>query len=114
VSLRTEYDADRHLVRISVVDNGEGMSEELQQKLFEPFTSTKGLRGTGLGLVVTRKVVEEHGGRVDIESEPATGSTFTLTLPVSTSAVGSANDTMGPAFSESSMRSGSEEGGWGV
>jgi len=101
VSLRTEYDADQQQVRIAVVDNGEGMSEEIQQKLFEPFSSTKGLRGTGLGLVVTRKVVAEHGGRVDVESEPGKGSTFTLTFPVESVSGASAGDTLGPATSES-------------
>jgi signal transduction histidine kinase len=100
VSLRSEYEPDQQLVRIAVIDNGEGMSEELQQKLFEPFESTKGLRGTGLGLVVTQKVVEEHGGRVDVESAPGEGSTFTLTFPVDAGSYAAAGDTAGPATSE--------------
>jgi signal transduction histidine kinase/pSer/pThr/pTyr-binding forkhead associated (FHA) protein len=96
VSLRTEYDAQGQVFRISVVDNGEGMNPDVQQKLFEPFTSTKGLRGTGLGLVVTRKVVEEHGGQVAVDSELGKGSRFTLTLPVEAGQVAAAGDTLGP------------------
>jgi len=97
VSLRTEYDPDGQLIRIAVIDNGEGMDESTQQKLFQPFHSTKGLRGTGLGLVVTKKVIEEHHGWVEIESEPGEGSTFTLTIPLAAEGVASAADTHGPA-----------------
>jgi signal transduction histidine kinase len=96
VSLRTEYDPEQQVVRIAVVDNGEGMTAQTQQKLFEPFHSTKGLRGTGLGLVVTKKVIEEHYGRVEVDSRPGEGTTFTLTIPVGGAAT-SAADTHGPA-----------------
>ncbi len=57
------------------------MSEEVLQKLFTSFFSTKGHRGTGLGLMVTRKLVEEHGGTIEVKSEVGKGTTFTVRLP---------------------------------
>ena len=68
-------------VRISVRDNGIGMSQEVRDKLFTSFFSTKGHRGTGLGLLVTRKSMEEHGGTIGVESEVGKGTVFTLRLP---------------------------------
>ena len=95
VSLRTEYDEPNDAVRIAVGDNGEGMSEQTRANLFEPFHSTKGLKGTGLGLVVTKKIAEEHGGRIDVESEEGEGTTFTLTLPLTAEAASTSADTHG-------------------
>jgi|GEM_PF-871092 len=69
-------------VRFQVSDNGTGMDEETQKKLFTYFFTTKGYKGTGLGLPVTQKIVEEHGGNLTFETEPGKGTTFTLTLPV--------------------------------
>jgi PAS domain S-box-containing protein len=69
------------LIRFSVSDTGSGMSEEVREKLFTSFFSTKGHRGTGLGLLVTRKLVEEHGGKIDVGSTPGKGTTFTVQLP---------------------------------
>ena len=68
-------------VRINVRDNGIGMSREVRDKLFTSFFSTKGHRGTGLGLLVTRKSVEEHGGTIGVASEAGKGTVFTLRLP---------------------------------
>ena len=95
VSLRTEYDEPNDAVRIAVGDNGEGMSEQTRANLFEPFHSTKGLKGTGLGLVVTKKIAEEHGGRIDVESAEGEGTTFTLTLPLTAEAASTSADTHG-------------------
>ena len=69
------------LVRVSVRDTGCGMSKETLAKLFTVFFSTKGSKGTGLGLPVSQKIVEEHGGRIDVESQEGKGTTFTLCLP---------------------------------
>jgi len=71
---------------IQVTDNGTGMDEETRGKLFNMFFSTKGSAGTGLGLVVARKVVAEHGGAISVESTPGEGSTFTVKLPLGGSA----------------------------
>jgi len=68
-------------IRISVRDNGIGMSQSVRNKLFTSFFSTKGHRGTGLGLLVTRKSVEEHGGTIEVASEEGQGTVFTLRLP---------------------------------
>jgi len=64
-----------------VEDNGPGIPEEIKEKLFDKFYSTKGSRGTGLGLVITRKVVEEHGGTIMVDSEPGQGTRFTIEIP---------------------------------
>ena len=87
VSLKTSREAG-NLIRFDVADNGAGMSDELQKKLFTSFFSTKGHRGTGLGLMVTRKLVEEHGGTIAVDSQPGTGTTFTMHLPYDTLADG--------------------------
>jgi PAS domain S-box-containing protein len=69
-------------VRISVKDTGVGISPENMKKLFEPLFTTK-TKGIGLGLSISRKLIEANGGRIEVESEPGKGSTFTLVLPVS-------------------------------
>jgi len=68
-------------IRFDVADNGSGMTEEVQEKLFERFFSTKGPKGTGLGLLVTRKIVDEQGGTISFESAPGKGTTFTMRFP---------------------------------
>jgi signal transduction histidine kinase len=79
VVLRASKDGDR--VRIEVCDDGAGMSEEVREHIFEDFYTTKGSMGTGLGLVVVRKIISEHGGSVEFESAPGEGTTFTIHLP---------------------------------
>ena len=68
-------------VAVRVTDNGCGMAEEDRQRIFDPFFSTKGAKGTGLGLAVARKIVQEHGGVISAGSSPGRGTVFTLTLP---------------------------------
>lgn len=70
-------------VRVVVRDTGCGMSKETLARLFTAFFSTKGSKGTGLGLPVTRKIIEEHGGRIEVASEVGVGTTFTICLPAS-------------------------------
>ncbi len=67
---------------LQVTDDGIGMSDEVKENLFKRFYSTKGSKGTGLGLLVTRKIVEEHGGRITCVSRLGEGSTFTAELPL--------------------------------
>jgi PAS domain S-box-containing protein len=64
-----------------VEDQGCGMDPEVKDKVFRSFFTTKGLKGTGLGLLVTRKTVEEHGGRISVDSVPGEGSIFRIELP---------------------------------
>jgi signal transduction histidine kinase len=66
---------------LEVTDNGCGMDDETQKKVFSTFFTTKGLEGTGLGLLVTRKLVRAHGGEVRVESELDRGSAFRLEFP---------------------------------
>lgn len=66
---------------VEVSDNGPGIPEALREKVFEPFFSTKGSQGTGLGLAVTRKIILEHGGRIKAEQGPEGGALFTMVLP---------------------------------
>jgi signal transduction histidine kinase/CheY-like chemotaxis protein len=68
-------------IAFEVLDNGCGMDEDIKQQLFASFFSTKGSKGTGLGLLVTQKIVQEHGGVLSVNSEPGKGSTFTMVLP---------------------------------
>lgn len=67
---------------LQVSDNGTGMPSEVREKLFNRFYSTKGSKGTGLGLVITRKVVEEHGGVIQVDSALGRGTTFTIEIPL--------------------------------
>ncbi len=80
VTVRTALGGDRDLI-IEVEDNGAGMSEAVSKKIFTSFFSTKGHRGTGLGLLVTRKNVEEHGGTIEVSSREGEGTVFTIRLP---------------------------------
>jgi len=64
-----------------VVDDGPGIEKMDQERVFDALFSKKGSKGTGLGLAVTKKIVEEHGGRIDLESEPGRGASFTIRLP---------------------------------
>jgi signal transduction histidine kinase len=70
-----------HRVRIEVRDNGVGMDQEVQRKIFTTFFSTKGAKGTGLGLLAAQKVVHEHGGQIMVASDVGQGTTFTIFLP---------------------------------
>jgi signal transduction histidine kinase len=69
-------------ILLEVEDNGMGIDHEVGQKLFNIFFSTKGSRGTGLGLLLSRKIVEEHGGEIRFHSEPHKGSVFQVVLPI--------------------------------
>ena len=68
-------------VEYQVTDNGCGMDEETRKKIFQIFFSTKGSRGTGLGLMIARKIVDEHGGLIDLSSEKGIGTVFRVKLP---------------------------------
>jgi len=69
-------------VAVEVADTGKGITEEVLPKIFDPFFSTKEVgKGTGLGLSVSYKIVQQHGGRIDVESTPGAGTRFTVWLP---------------------------------
>jgi nitrogen fixation/metabolism regulation signal transduction histidine kinase len=71
--------ADQPAVRLTVADNGPGFSAQLLQRAFEPYITTKA-HGTGLGLAIVRKIVEEHGGYIDISNRRTGGARITILL----------------------------------
>lgn len=77
--LETEADAGKTIL-FEISDNGTGMTDEVKKKLFTRFFSTKAGRGTGLGLLVTQKIIREHGGEISFESKAGEGSTFFVRL----------------------------------
>jgi two-component system NtrC family sensor kinase len=83
VNLKTEKEPG-NIIKFDVSDNGAGMNEEVLHKLFTSFFSTKGHRGTGLGLMVTRKLIEEHNGKIEVTSRLDEGTKFTVRLPYTT------------------------------
>ncbi len=88
VTVRTIYhvpdpllQAQPPMAEIQVRDNGPGIPEDRLRWIFEPFRTTKGTRGTGLGLAVTRRIVEDHRGRIEVESSEHAGTVFRIILP---------------------------------
>jgi two-component system, NtrC family, sensor kinase len=70
-------------VAIDIADNGRGIPPEQLPRIFEPrYTTKDSRRDGGLGLATARTIVQRHGGRIDVKSEPRVGTTFTITLPV--------------------------------
>jgi signal transduction histidine kinase len=82
VKVSTNCDSEAQVARVIVADNGTGIPPAELDKIFEVFASTKGSRGTGLGLPVSQKIIREHGGSIQIASEVGKGSTFTIELPM--------------------------------
>ena len=83
ITLETKYLKDKNEVAVAISDTGKGMSEEVKRRLFEPFFTTKPVgEGTGLGLSISYSIIEEHKGRIEVESTEGKGATFVLYLPV--------------------------------
>ena len=81
VNVATSYDAETGVAVLSISDNGPGVAPEDRDKIFEAFHSSKGQGGTGLGLAAAKKIIDELGGTVEIESAPGEGTTFHVKLP---------------------------------
>lgn len=71
-------------IRIAIKDEGEGIPDAIQSKIFEPFMSHGKVEGTGLGLAITKRIIEAHGGTIDFKSSIDSGTTFYIMLPVAT------------------------------
>jgi nitrogen-specific signal transduction histidine kinase len=88
ITLRTSLAPARLLgeaaVMLEVQDTGIGIDPALHEKIFAPFFSTKGVRGTGMGLAIVRGIVQQHGGRIEVESAPGAGARFRVLLPIGT------------------------------
>jgi nitrogen fixation/metabolism regulation signal transduction histidine kinase len=80
VSTSRPDDPDLELVQLKVVDNGPGFDEEVRDRLFEPYITTKS-KGTGLGLAIVKKIIEEHGGMIAAENT-GSGALIRIRLPV--------------------------------
>jgi two-component system NtrC family sensor kinase len=79
-----KYGARNERIKVSVSDTGEGIAPGVLDKVFNPFFTTKPVgEGTGLGLALGHKIVEEHGGSIDVESAEGKGTTFTIRFPAS-------------------------------
>jgi CheY-like chemotaxis protein len=83
ITIRTRASADR--VELAIADTGVGMTEEVCRRCVEPFFTTKGESGSGLGLAMVYGIVERHSGTISIESKPGRGTTFIFTFPIDTS-----------------------------
>jgi signal transduction histidine kinase len=93
VSARTQGGS----IVVEIRDDGPGIEPEIQARLFEPFFTTKPAgRGTGLGLSISRRIVHEHGGRIDLESAPGQGTCVRVTLPVRGAVLGTPGTPAGP------------------
>ncbi len=81
INVKTLHDSQAKTVAIVLRDTGKGIPPELMEKIFQPFFTTKG-KGTGLGLAVSKRIVEEHGGSITVSNNVSGGVTFSITLPV--------------------------------
>jgi len=83
IVVETKKDLTQRCIQVSISDDGAGMNPQLIDKIFDPFFTTKPVgEGTGLGLSVSYGIVQDHGGRIDVRSEPGKGSTFRVFLPM--------------------------------
>lgn len=97
INVNTRYDPALRQATLTVRDNGPGVPAALREKIFEPFYSTKGHGGTGLGLAVARKIVKEHGGVLELIAPPDGGAQFEIRLPAFHARQPGSGDTQGPA-----------------
>ena len=84
VTVKT-FERDDHIV-VEIADDGCGMTEAVRERIFEPFFTTKPVGdGTGLGLAISYSIIEKHGGSINVESEPGSGTAFSIHLPIQNS-----------------------------
>jgi signal transduction histidine kinase len=91
ITARTRRDAATGSVRVTIADTGTGVDPSVIGKIFLPFFTTK-TKGTGLGLATSKRLVEQHGGRIAVENLPGGGASFSVVLPVEPFGVGPASD----------------------
>jgi signal transduction histidine kinase len=86
IRIRCQSDRTRGVAILSVTDFGPGVADDLRERIFQPFFSTKGSGGSGIGLALCRRIVTTHGGRIRVEAAPLSsgmaGATFVVELPL--------------------------------
>jgi two-component system, NtrC family, sensor kinase len=80
--LKTTFNAESNSIALQIRDDGSGIPDELLPRMFEPFFTTKGSKGVGLGLAISRNIVDRHNGKIEVQSKPGQGTTFTISIPV--------------------------------
>ena len=85
-TLTIEAARGRDGLMLAVADTGDGIPPEALPRVFDPYFTTKA-KGLGLGLAIARRIIEEHGGKIEVESQPARGSRFSVILPLEASRV---------------------------
>jgi signal transduction histidine kinase len=98
VAIAASIDEPGGVARVTIADNGAGMPPERLADIFKLFVSTKGARGTGLGLTVSRKILREHGGDIHVSSREGEGSTFTLEVPLKLPSVADDDSSSSPTL----------------
>jgi signal transduction histidine kinase len=79
--LEVSSEAIKGFIQVKIKDSGSGIPESIKERIFQPFVTTKA-KGLGLGLAIVHRVVEEHRGKIEVESTPDIGTTFTVSLPI--------------------------------
>jgi two-component system NtrC family sensor kinase len=98
--LKTSHNQAAHEIEITIRDDGSGIPADILDHVFEPFLTTKESgRGVGLGLAISRSIMDRHNGHIEVQSEVGKGTTFTLALPLD-SAVGTGMNTAGPSTTQ--------------
>jgi signal transduction histidine kinase len=95
ISIDVTIDAQSECININIVDNGCGIEDDNKETVFKAFHTTKGQKGTGLGLAVARKIINEHQGTIDVQGIFGGGTAFQIVLPLHYD--GDPSDTRGPA-----------------
>jgi signal transduction histidine kinase len=96
IRVTCRYDAEDKQMIMEVIDNGSGVPEPMMRHMFELFHSTKGNRGTGLGLAVAKKIISEHEGTIAVQSKQGEGTAFTVRIPIEHARIGDPSHTHGP------------------
>jgi signal transduction histidine kinase len=81
LTINISHNVEERSLNVEISDTGKGINKEVMNKIFQPFFTTK-LKGTGMGLAITRRIIEEHGGSINVESAPGKGTTFRVALPI--------------------------------
>jgi signal transduction histidine kinase len=79
--LRLTVDRHGHMIRFTISDTGSGIPPEIRDRIFDAFVTAGKKKGTGLGLAITKRIVDQHGGTIEVESAPDKGTTFVVSIP---------------------------------